>query len=96
MSKSVILYAPQFIEKWKDEIIDGVSTKILNGLKEGLLNFGKWILSGLITNSYWIFLWCAIIAVILYIIGIKKAGKYITISIMLHLIMQMLRVGLNL
>lgn len=77
-----------------NEIKDAVADAIVTKVKNSIIGFGKWVLMGLITNSYWIFLWCAIIATILYIIGIKKAGKYITISIMLHLILQMAKAAI--
>lgn len=54
-------------------------------------NLLNWIARGIIDNSYEICLIVAIISLILYIAGKRKAGKYVTISFALYFILQSLR-----
>lgn len=68
-----------------------IITHFFSGITEGFL---KWILLGVISSSYWICLYICIGAIILYIAGIKKAGKYASASIIIYFICQCLRVAL--
>lgn len=49
----------------------------------------------LINCSYWVLLFTCMIAIILYIAGQKKAGKYISISFTLNFLLQALKLGLK-
>lgn len=46
---------------------------------------------GIINNSYWICLAVCMIALILYVAGQRKAGKYISISFIIYFILESLR-----
>lgn len=51
----------------------------------------KCIAIGLLDTSYYICLFVAIIGIILYIAGCKKAGKYVSISLVLYILSESLR-----
>jgi hypothetical protein len=57
-------------------------------------NFMKSSLLSIIDNSYWITLPIAIICLILYIAGMKKAGKYVSVSFVVYFILQCLKVAI--
>lgn len=71
----------------KELIING----IVDGLKQSVINFLKWIGLGIINGSYWICLIACLLALILYIAGQKKAGKYVSISFVIYVILQALK-----
>lgn len=52
--------------------------------------FNKFI--GILTNiydiSYWICLFIAMFSIILYIIGFKKSGKFITLSLVIYVFFE--------
>ncbi|MBS5937733.1 hypothetical protein [Clostridium sp.] len=62
--------------------------KLLGGLL-------KAILEGLVSSSYIICLTVAMISIILYICGCKKAGKYVSISIVAYILLQAVKGALN-
>lgn len=64
---------------------------IVEGLKQSVINFLKWIGLGAINGSYWICLIACIIALLLYIAGQKKAGKYVSISFIIYVILQAIK-----
>lgn len=76
--------------------IDGLKTDIVNGIAEGIKNgiisFFKWVGLGIINNSYWICLMACLIALFMYLAGFKKAGKYVSLSIIIFYILQSLKV----
>ncbi|MBN1050301.1 hypothetical protein [Clostridium botulinum] len=45
--------------------------------------------------SYWICLFICMIALILYVAGEKKAGKYVSISFAINFLLQALKLGLK-
>lgn len=49
----------------------------------------------LIDCSYYILLFTCMISIILYISGLKKAGKYASASFALHCLLQALKLGLK-
>lgn len=55
----------------------------------------KAILEGLVSSSYIICLSVAMIAIILYVCGCKKAGRYVSISIVTYILLQALKGALN-
>ncbi|WP_297633527.1 hypothetical protein [uncultured Clostridium sp.] len=67
---------------------------MLNWIKSNLLELLNWIVAGAIDMSYWICLIVAIIALILYVAGIKKSGKWVSGSIVIYIIMQLLKVAI--
>lgn len=71
----------------KETIING----IVEGLKQSVVNFLKWIGLGIINGSYWICLVACLIALILYIAGQRKAGKYVSISFVIYCILQAIK-----
>lgn len=64
---------------------------IVEGIKQSVINFLKWIGLGIINGSYWICLIACLLALILYIAGQKKAGKYVSISFVIYVILQALK-----
>ncbi|GAA0825165.1 hypothetical protein ABHA37_17425 [Clostridium tertium] len=79
------------IDKSFEGLKTSIVTGILEGIKNGLLNFFKWIGVGIINNSYWVCLFVCIAALILYIGGQRKAGKYVTLSVILYFILQAIK-----
>lgn len=71
----------------KELIIDG----ILEGLKQSVINFFKWIAVGIINGSYWLCLAACLIAIILYVAGQRKAGKYVSISFVIYVVLQAIK-----
>lgn len=71
----------------KETIISGIE----EGLKQSVINFLKWIGLGIINSSYWICLTACLIALLLYIAGQRKAGKYVSISFVIYFILQALK-----
>ncbi|MGG7142503.1 hypothetical protein ACQPVP_03455 [Clostridium nigeriense] len=78
-----------------EKLIEGLKTSIvtgiLEGIKNGLINFVKWIGIGIINNSYWICLLVCIVSLILYIGGLRKSGKYVTLSIVIYFFLQAIK-----
>lgn len=68
-----------------------ITNAIINALKTSIINFLKWVALGLINGSYWICLVACLIALLLYIIGERKAGKYVTISFAVYFILQAIK-----
>lgn len=85
--ESIKLYIDKSIEGLRTNIVTG----ILEGIKNGLINFFKWIGIGIINNSYWVCLFICITALILYIGGQRKAGKYVTLSIVIYFFLQSIK-----
>jgi hypothetical protein len=52
----------------------------INGLKDITISF--------IDNSYIICLGVAMVSILLYLAGLKKAGKYVTISLVTYILLQ--------
>lgn len=64
---------------------------IVEGIRQSVVNFLKWIGLGIINGSYWICLIACLIALILYIAGQRKAGKYVSISFVIYVVLQALK-----
>lgn len=64
---------------------------IVEGLKQSAINLIKWVGLGIINSSYWICLTACLIALILYIAGQKKAGKYVSISFVIYVVLQAIK-----
>lgn len=67
---------------------------IKNFFSNPLQKTGEWLLVLLVTNSRWICLNGAAIALIFYIIGIDKAGKYVGVFTLSFFLLQCLRLAL--
>lgn len=50
---------------------------------------------GVIDCSYWICLLICMLAIILYVSGLKKAGKYASVSFVVYVLLQCCKVGLK-
>lgn len=55
----------------------------------------KDIALGLISSSYWICLFVCMIAIIFYMVGSKKAGRTASISFVIYVLSQALKLGLK-
>lgn len=64
-------------------------------IKKFALGLGKDIALGLIDSSYWICLFVCMFAIILYVAGQKKAGKYVSLSFIIYFLLQSLKLGLK-
>ena len=49
----------------------------------------------IIDSSYWVCLFTCMFAIILYVAGMKKAGKYVSISFVVYFMLQCFKVGLK-
>lgn len=49
------------------------------------------ILQGVVASSYLICLCVALMSIILYVCGCKKAGKYVSVSIVVYILIQALK-----
>lgn len=58
-------------------------------------NLGKSILFGVINYSYWICLFVSIVGIMLYIAGCKKAGRAVSVSIVVYILFQALRMAIE-
>lgn len=64
---------------------------IVEGLKQSVTNFLKWMGIGIINGSYWICLTACLVALIIYIAGQKKAGKYVSVSFVIYVVLQAIK-----
>ncbi|WP_194190356.1 hypothetical protein [Clostridium chrysemydis] len=63
---------------------------MLEWIKTQLIGVLEWIVTGAIDCSYWMCLIVSIIALMLYVAGIKKSGKWVSGSIVIYIVMQIL------
>lgn len=77
-------YVGELLDKMKDAVCQGMSEFFANAFH----NFINWIVNFFIKNSYPLCLTAFIIAIILYIGGNKKSGKYASISLVVYFILQ--------
>lgn len=68
---------------------------MLDWIKNQLLDLLNWCVTGLIDCSYWLCLIVAIIALILYVSGIKKSGKWVTGSMVIYIVLQILGMAIK-
>lgn len=64
-------------------------------VKNFFINLGKGTALMVIDSSYWICLFTCLFAIILYVAGLKKAGKYVSISFIVYFLLQCFKVGLK-
>lgn len=60
-------------------------------MKQLLIETLKAVFEGVVSSSYIICLCVAMMAVIMYILGCKKAGKYVSISLVVYILLQALK-----
>lgn len=68
-----------------------ISQAIETALTNLAVKLLKYLFKGLVAGSYWICLISCLISLILYIAGQRKAGKYVSISFILYVILQALK-----
>lgn len=71
-------------------MIENFTDSIGLGFKHMITDFFKWIFGGVLANSFWICLIISMICLILYISGLKKAGKYCTVSFVIYIVIEAL------
>ncbi|WP_307993072.1 hypothetical protein [uncultured Clostridium sp.] len=64
-------------------------------IKNFFMDLGKDTALVFINSSYWICLFVCMFAIILYVAGLKKAGKYVSISFIVYFLLQCFKVGLK-
>ncbi len=57
-------------------------------VKNKAINFIFSLLKDFVSFSYWICLFIAIISTILYVAGLKKAGKYVSVSMVIYFLLE--------
>lgn len=72
------------------ELVSNCSSYVIDQIKTGILEIIKWGVLGIIDNSFYFCLMASLIALLLYIAGQKKAGKYVTTSFIIYFILQAL------
>lgn len=70
---------------------DIIANSIEFAIKNTVLKFLKWLGLGLINSSYWICLIACLIALLLYISGQRKAGKYVSLSFIIYVLLQSIK-----
>lgn len=60
-------------------------------VKNAIINIGTWIITGIANSSYYICLFSCMVCLLLYISGLKKSGKYVSISFVIYVFIQALK-----
>lgn len=68
---------------------------MLDSIKNLILGILEWIVMGIVDASYWICLIGCIIAVFLYVAGLKKAGKYVPVSFVVYYLLETLGLAIR-
>lgn len=68
---------------------------MLEFIKGLILDLLEWIVMGIVDASYWICLLVCIVALFLYVGGLKKAGKYIPISFVVYYLLETLGLAIR-
>lgn len=69
-------------------MIENVANSIEIGFKNMIADFIKSVFYGVLNNSFWICLIISMICLILYIAGLKKAGRYCTVSFIIYILIE--------
>ena len=69
-----------------ENIIQGIQL----GIKSTIVNFLKWCLAGIVSNAFWICLIVCMCCLVLYIGGLKKAGRICTVSLVVYIVLEAL------
>lgn len=73
------------------DIKSTISNAIQDALKNSIGSLFKWAANGIINYSYIVCLLVCLIAILLYVSGQRKAGKYVSISFVVYFTLQALR-----
>ena len=68
-----------------------MAEKLVDAIKVGMMEIAKWIVVGIANNSYWICLFCAFTFLLLYIMGHKKYAKYLPVTYVFYIVLQVLK-----
>lgn len=68
---------------------------MLEFIKSLILDLLEWIVMGIVDASYWICLVICIVALFLYVGGLKKAGKYIPVSFVIYYLLETLGLAIR-
>lgn len=68
---------------------------MIDMIKGVIVNIFEWIALGLINTSYWICLFTSIVALMLYVAGLKKAGKYVPASLIIYILLETLGMAIR-
>lgn len=74
------------------DIVDGVVNGITGGIKTSVIDGVKWLSITIIDSSYTVCLGVAIIGLIAYCAGYKKGAKAVTLSIIIFVVLQAIKV----
>jgi hypothetical protein len=64
-------------------------------VKDVIISAIKDIALGLIGSSYWICLFVCMIAILFYMVGCKKSGRVASISIVVYVLSQAIKMGIK-
>ena len=64
-------------------------------IKQFMISTGKDLALGLIDSSYWICLFVTMFALIFYMVGSKKSGRVASISFVVYVLAQALKLGIK-
>lgn len=68
---------------------------MLDYIKGIILGILEWIVMGIVDASYWMCLIGCIVALFLYVAGLKKAGKYIPVSFVIYYLLETLGLAIK-
>ncbi|MGG7210388.1 hypothetical protein [Clostridium baratii] len=68
---------------------------MLEFIKGLILDLLEWVVMGIVDTSYWICLIGCIVALFLYVGGLKKAGKYIPVSFIIYYLLETLGLAIR-
>lgn len=60
-------------------------------MKDMIIELVKWIFTGITNASYPICVFVAMVSIIFYVAGCKKAGRYVSYSIITYIILQTIK-----
>ncbi|MBB6623856.1 hypothetical protein H7E67_10495 [Clostridium gasigenes] len=81
-------YIDTSLENFKNDIVGG----IVDNIKDKMLDGVKWISLAVIESSYAICLTIAMVGLIFYCAGYKKGAKAVTLSIIIFVVLQAIKV----
>lgn len=64
-------------------------------VKKLMISAGKDLALGLIDSSYWVCLFVSMFALIFYMVGSKKSGRVASISFVVYVLTQALKLGIK-
>ncbi|MGL5190894.1 MAG: hypothetical protein ACRC7S_14730 [Cetobacterium sp.] len=76
--------------------MDKLTLAIESALINCAIRLMKFLFNGLIKGSFWLCLIACMLSLVMYIAGQRKAGKYVSITFILYVLLQALKGALNL